>query len=329
MIFWLAEQQWLVRAAEDVDRLLNKNVGSPSALIYVTGVPRSRTTFLAQKIAEGSSASSFTYGHFPLLSAPNLWPIISKWYYGSGSYTERPHKDGLLVGKESVDSFDEIVWQTKGLSTAKRNPEIQITKDVISRYLNVIERFLGSADSKIYVAKNNAIMFRATQICDFLPQAKFLIVLRHPGGVVPSLIRNHELFSTYIEGNADYRRRMHLLCHSEFGPDVSYPIADENVDDELSELKQAQDWQSYYSKVFTEYIRMFSDASKSEKADQFFFLESDESSVEKIESLQRQLGVNFNLSGFSQSKYSYSVPDNPYYREATAVYEEFLAELNS
>jgi len=328
MIYWLAEQQWLVAAAEDIDRLLNKKVVSPSALIYVTGVPRSRTTFFAQKLSECRGVSSFTYGHFPLLNAPNLWPFISKWYYGSGSYVERPHKDGLLVGKGSVDSFDEIIWQTNALSKVERNPNIEITKKAVSHYLNVIGRFMGAAESSIYLAKNNAIIFRAEEICGFMPQAKFLVMLRHPRELVPSLVRNHELFSNYIRENDDYRRRMRLLCHSEFGPDVAYSVSNEKANDDLCELKLAEDWWSYYSKVCVEYIRKFDQASRCGKSDQFIFFNSDNVSEKKLENLRRQLEVDVNFNDFSTSRYSYTPPKNLYYQEAVELYESFVERLN-
>ena len=327
MIYWLAEQQWLVDAALDLDRLIKSESIEPSALIYVAGVPRSRTTFFAEKINENPHTASFTYSNFPLLNAPNLWPLVSRLYYGSGKYVERPHRDGILVGAGSVDSFDEILWQTDGLASSDRRHNGEVNRAVVERYLQIIRRFLGASGSSVYFAKNNAMPFRAEQVLGLIPQAKLLIILRHPSEVIPSLVRNHHLFCQYVEDNPKYRRRMYLLCHSEFGVDVRYPIDDEDTKTQLSDFKASENWETYYSLIFIAYIQKFHELANLNQPEKVFFLNSDKPSLELHKEFSSSLSLDLDISNFSQSTYSYEVPKTPEFDKAVVAYNDLLKKL--
>ena len=52
------------------------------------------------------------YRDMPFVMAPILWSTISKGFRKPAKMAERAHKDGLQVGYDSPEAFEEILWRT-------------------------------------------------------------------------------------------------------------------------------------------------------------------------------------------------------------------------
>ena len=52
-----------------------------------------------------------TYREMPFLLLPLLWNVISRRFYPPDTMLERAHGDGMTIGNDSVEAFEEILWR--------------------------------------------------------------------------------------------------------------------------------------------------------------------------------------------------------------------------
>ena len=104
----------LRRISFDIEKLLSreKQKGSPSevAPVYVCGLARSGTTMLLRVLDQVGSLASLNYRDMPFVMAPNLWKRLSGFGAKEAHLSERAHGDGIEVGYDSPEAFEEIFW---------------------------------------------------------------------------------------------------------------------------------------------------------------------------------------------------------------------------
>ena len=69
-----------------------------------------------------------------------------------------------------------------------------------------------------YVSKGNYNVTRIEYLADLLPDARFVVPVRHPVAHVESLMRQHELFSEYSARDGRVAEYLRAAGHFEFGP---------------------------------------------------------------------------------------------------------------
>ncbi len=219
----------------DLDRLLTRALDKNSrqlvtddAPIYVCGLARSGTTMLLRVLDQVESLASLSYRDMPFVMAPNLWSRINKIGHKEATLSERAHGDGIEVGYDSPEAFEEIFWQTycepNSRSTAcygLTEPSAQVLSD-FAEYRQIVVRSKEEpiSDHKTlrYLSKNNNNLTRLPSLLKERT-AKILLVYRDPIETAKSLLRQHQRFLVRQNEDGFALQYMGWLGHHEFGID--------------------------------------------------------------------------------------------------------------
>lgn len=191
--------------------------------VFVTSLPRAGTTMLLEALAQHPDFASATYRHMPLPLAPLLWGGFSGVFRKSGGKAERAHGDGIEVGLDSPEAFEEAVWlafwpehyrdnRIRPWGAEERNPEFEA---FFRTHLAKIVATKPGATR--YLSKNNANIARLPLLEALHPDASILIPVRDPSAQVHSLLRQHRHFSALHVREPFARQYMESIGHFEFG----------------------------------------------------------------------------------------------------------------
>ena len=79
--------------------------------IFITSLPRAGTTLILEALSRFPSVSPHTYRDMPFIMAPVLWSRLTGHFKKDGGLRERAHGDGMSVGYDSPEAFEEILWR--------------------------------------------------------------------------------------------------------------------------------------------------------------------------------------------------------------------------
>ena len=266
-----AEQllHWLALHPESVRRLsfdLDRNFYLPqdvaaagSAPVYVCGLARSGTTLLLQLLEQWPCFRSLTYRDMPFVLAPNLWRHLTRHSQRDEQLAERAHGDGVLVGYDSPEAFEEVFWQTfltsrlcpqdgYGYSDSS-DEEIELFAQYRALVANPSGSLIAAQPFKRYLSKNNDNLLRFDRLARD-PSATVLLVFRNPVDTALSLHRQHLAF---MEKQADpfVARYMSWLGHHEFGPGhLPFSFAKPKMNPALNPL-DVNYWLDYWVAVYS------------------------------------------------------------------------------
>lgn len=190
--------------------------------VYVTGLARSGTTIMLEVLASHDDVVTHRYSDFPGLFTPYWWGKSSE--HSPAKLEERAHGDGLMVSQHSPEAMEEVLWMAHfdHLHDVDRCCVLDANcgNQAFEReYLEHIRKLLLLRSGTRYVAKGNYNMSRLGYIQKILPDAKFIIPIRHPVTHIASLMKQHKLF---CRGQQEHPRALdHLrrVGHFEFGLD--------------------------------------------------------------------------------------------------------------
>lgn len=191
--------------------------------VFITGLARSGTTLLLNILASSPQAGTHRYRDYPFLMTPVLWNRVTDLFGGSGHKQERPHQDGIMIDRDSPEAFEEPLWQQffAHLHNPDRlqhmeNAEEDGGFDIF--FPDHIRKILYLRGAGRYVSKGNYNVTRMQYIRRLLPDARFIIPVRHPYDHVQSLVRQHQLFCRYCAGDPRIAEYLQNAGHYEFGP---------------------------------------------------------------------------------------------------------------
>lgn len=232
--------------------------------VYISGLARSGTTILLEKLNQHPQTASLQYRDFPFIHTPVSW----NWFLERASKTnfdkiERAHKDGIFITPESPEAMEEVLWmnffpQCHQAQESNLLTENTSNSDFESFYHNHLKKILYIRKGKRYLSKGNYNIARLAYINKILPESKFIIPVREPLWHIASLIKQQKLFSEYERKDQrvlDYMRR---VGHFEFGLDRR-PI-NFNNNDIINEIttfwdnkEEIKGWAKYWTYIH-EYI---------------------------------------------------------------------------
>jgi hypothetical protein len=232
--------------------------------IFITGLARSGTTILLNLFARLPNIGTHRYRDFPFLFVPYAWNKFQDHMTKTDEPVERPHKDRINITKDSPDAFEEPIWMHFFPFVHQPDARHILTVSDDSSQFNAfykehLRKVLLIRGGKRYVSKGNYNIARLEYIAHLLPEALFVVPIRHPLTHVNSLVRQHRLFSRYSEEDRRVPEYMRAAGHYEFGPQ-RVPI---NLDEEsgpriLEAWRKGQDhlgyavmWRSVYTYVRT------------------------------------------------------------------------------
>jgi hypothetical protein len=203
--------------------------------VFITGLARSGTTILLNLFSSLPKVGTHRYRDYPFLFVPHAWNRFQDRMAAAQAPVERPHKDRIQINRDSPEAFEEPIWMHffpfvhDAASHHVLGPAHDNTR-FNSFYREHLRKILLVRGASRYVSKGNYNVARVHYIARLLPDARFVIPVRHPVTHVASLLRQHELFTGYSAGDSRLPEYLRAAGHYEFGPQRA-PI---NLDDEAT-----------------------------------------------------------------------------------------------
>lgn len=222
------------RLAEIEESILTRRLpaSSPSRPVFITALPRAGTTLLLSLLAELEVFATHTYRDMPFPLCPLLWHRISQSFRRPARQRERVHGDGVMVGYDSPEAFEEVIWMAFWREKYREDRILAWTADdrseafetFLARHMRKViavraaER-AGSGPTR-YLSKNNANIARLRLLPVLYPDCRIVVPVRDPWSHAGSLLRQHRRFSQLHAKDAFARRYMAWLGHFEFGAEL-------------------------------------------------------------------------------------------------------------
>lgn len=307
--------------------------------VFITSLPRAGTTLVLQMLTEVAALATHTYRDMPLVLAPLLWDRLSTRFRKPADLRERAHGDGMLVGYDSAEAFEEVVWkafwpekyEADRIHLWAADEDATEFRDFFLDHMRKIIalRSGGDATPRRYVSKNNANIARVSLLKRMFPDAVIVVPIRDPIAQASSLRRQHRRFLALHKEDPFSKRYMSDIGHLEFG-ELHRPLAFPGMDQVKRQYStdSLDYWIAYCSKAFAE-VR--------EHADEVMFLSYErlcETGTSGLRVLARAIG--FDDASFAESKAAdFHAPretsedraaiSTKVRDEAYAVYEDVLA----
>lgn len=188
--------------------------------IFISGLSRSGTTSIANFLDKFDGLSSYKYNNLPFIHCPIIWSYFSKFYYFGLKDTERLHGDGIMVGTNNADAFEEIFWKIY-LEKNKLKFDTVLeneNNDDYNIYIKYkIKKLLYLTDGKRYFSKNNYNILRLKYLNKQFISPKFLICFRNPIDTAISMTKIDKKFSGFEKKNKYFNKILNAIGHYEFG----------------------------------------------------------------------------------------------------------------
>ena len=230
--FAFASPERQIRLGTFETRIFRRRIDMDTARkpVFITSLPRAGTTIMLEGLAALPSFASATYQHMPFTLSPLLWGAFSRAFRKVGDKRVRAHGDGIEVGMDSPEAFEEMLWMAFWPTHFEGHQIKPWTAD--DRDL-AFEAFFRTHMAKVvatrrgatrYISKNNANIARLGLLEHLFPDASIVIPIRNPRAQVQSLMTQHMRFAALHEREPFARRYMEGIGHFEFGAALR-PIA--------------------------------------------------------------------------------------------------------
>lgn len=239
-------------AARYADRIDPQTAARP---VFVTSLARAGTTILLDVLAEQKEFATATYRHMPFALSPLLWGELTRNFQRNGQMVERAHGDGLKVGYDSPEAFEEMVWMSFWKDQYAKdhirawdgtpNPGFEA---FFQRYRAAIVASRPGASR--YISKNNASIMRLPYLTQIAPDATIVVPVRDPFAHAASLLQQHRRFLALQASEPFARRYMEGIGHFEFGAALRPLDGPRGGDPETPEF-----WLSYWCDTYRTVLR--------------------------------------------------------------------------
>lgn len=238
--------------------------------VFVAALPRAGTTILLNVLFAVGVFATHTYRDMPFLLTPLLWSWISRRFQRPSTPLARAHGDGMTVGFDSPEAFEEVLWRAFWrkkygndeigcwtAADARRNGEFRAFFRAHVAKVIALRRDMGDdvqgRGSRRYLSKNNANIARFPAIRELFPDAVFLVPFRNPRNQVGSLLRQHLRFSEIHAAQPFARQYMRDLGHFEFGANlrpIRFPSRASRNRDGRPRADTARYWLDYWCAAY-------------------------------------------------------------------------------
>ena len=261
------QSKFIAEASFDLESMLikKKDTALPDNHVFISGLARSGTTILLQYLYETGLFSSLTYLDMPFVLMPNIWKRIS-YKNPSTVYSERAHRDGIMIGFDSPEAFEEVFWRVFcsesyiGIDRLKLHDPDESMLKKFRDYIGSILLSNNSQDQR-YLSKNNNNVLRFKGLNHILPNSQIIIPFRDPLQQAVSLLDQHLHFSKIQEEDKFSLDYMNWLGHFEFGLNQKpFFLNDEKTFKEMANYAKTDinfwllSWKNYYQYVNSQAI---------------------------------------------------------------------------
>jgi len=211
--------------------------------IFITGLARSGTTALLNKIYATNEYGSLRYKYMPFIFSPKITNLFEYFYKSQDTeLVERFHKDGIKININSPECLDEIFWikaRLKGKNNFELKPK-RIRHELIRAYSYLLNIYSDIEGNKNLVIKNNNNHLRIKYLSNYFKKSYFFIMFRDPLSHAYSLLSQHKNFLELQKQDPFILEYMDLIGHNEFGNNVMpfvYDSSDKNWYKKKDKLK--------------------------------------------------------------------------------------------
>lgn len=260
----------MVRAAARLDswifRRSIRRVSDAPPPVFIVSLPRGGTTALLNALHRLPGVATHEYRDMPFVTAPLLWSRLGGDRSKRVEKRERAHGDGLEIGLDSPEAFDEVLWRAhwpqkyaagRIRTFDEGDLDDDATADFVRHHAKVaLVRHGRSAVACRYVSKNNANIGRLRVLDRMFPGCSIVVALRRPAAHAASLHRQHERFLRLHAEDPFVRDYMRDIGHLEFG-ELHQPIDFAGLADLVGahEPSEPDYWLAYWIAAFEEVAR--------------------------------------------------------------------------
>lgn len=207
----------LSRAALEMEEIMfgaKRKKISIKEMVFVTGLARSGTTAVMNRIFETGEYASLQYSNMPFVLSPNLWKRDLKI-----ASHERAHNDGIIIDGNSPEEFDEYFWKAHLNDTYIKTDGLalhEVSKEVLEKYLTYVGLICLAKGRDKYVSKNNNNVLRLDAL-EKIDRQKIILLFREPVAHASSLMKLDKRFSEDQEKDPFSLKYFDYLGHHEFG----------------------------------------------------------------------------------------------------------------
>ncbi|MFX1364616.1 MAG: sulfotransferase [Promethearchaeota archaeon] len=255
--------------------LSNISINQP---VYITGLARSGTTIILEMLHQHPDLATHRYSHLLLPYLPHWFSLIlnrlSRFFLKNflSKPSERVHKDGIIVTRDSPEVVEEIIWQQFFEDVHNENISNIIKKDILNLkfenfYRTHISKLLVNQNRSRYLAKNNYNITRLEYLLKLFPDCKFLLTIRNPVEHIASLIKQTGLFMKMEREAPLLIDWLKIVGHYEFGSQqVCINSGDTNIIRKIRKLWKHKEtyvegWAYYWDSIYS-YIAKCLDTNK-------------------------------------------------------------------
>jgi len=237
-------------------------VGPP---VFITSLARGGTTSLLNALSEVEGLATHRYRDMPFISAPYLWNGMGNLLNRKVAQVERAHGDGLQIGLDSPEAFDEVFWRLfwpekydgDRIDLWHQTDFRADAHEFFKAHFKKICHLRGAGAStnigppQRYLSKNNANIARLRLLSDYFPGCGIVVPVRNPGAHAWSLLRQHRNFLRRQKEDEFVLRYMRDIGHLEFGL-LHQPMAFPDLAVDGYALEDPNYWLAYWIAAFRE-----------------------------------------------------------------------------
>jgi hypothetical protein len=200
--------------------------------VFVTALPRAGTTMLLECCAGMREFASHGYRDMPFVLVPCLWNRFSVAFRRSAPVRERAHGDGMLIGFESPEALEEVLWKAfwrRHYRSDRIVPwkvdEANDAEDFVEFFRNHLRKIMlvrrgSDATAARYLSKNNLNIARIGLLRRLFPDAAIVVPFREPLQHAESLLKQHRNFLGIHKQDRFASEYMRAIGHYEFGDNL-------------------------------------------------------------------------------------------------------------
>jgi hypothetical protein len=241
------------------DRLFSRKISATrdKPPVFVTALPRAGTTILLTALNDFPEFATHTYRDMPFVMSPLLWNLISRKFRKRAQLNERAHGDGIQIGFDSPEAFEEILWRHFWPDKYRKDrielwdpddASTEITNFFTTHFRKIIA--LRTDGKGRYLSKNNNNIARIPLIQTMFPDATIVVPIRNPAEHAASLLRQHKNFHDLHSSDPFAKRYMEDIGHLEFGH-LQRPIAFPGALENPFDPQEPNYWLSYWISAYT------------------------------------------------------------------------------
>jgi hypothetical protein len=202
---------------------------SASRPVFLAALPRAGTTLVLEFLAALDGFASHSYRDMPFVELPLLWHGLSRWFHQSAVERERAHGDGIMIGLDSPEAFEEMLWHARYPGQYRDDRIVPWTDcgdaelvRALTGHMRKVIALRGPATGATarYLSKNNGNIARLECLRRGWPDATIIVAVREPVQHAASLLRQHTRFLELHAADGFAREYMKGVCHFDFGDNL-------------------------------------------------------------------------------------------------------------